>query len=140
MTWIYKEQNFEYNEEDGWYGFVYLIENLTNGKKYVGKKFLHSAATKTIKGKKKKIRKESDWKDYWGSNKELQEDVKSLGEENFKRSILYLFKGRADGSYIETKEILLRDALLDPTYYNNFVGCKIHGNHLKNLKLNNIFQ
>jgi len=33
--WIYEGK--EFTNTDEWYGFVYLIENLTNGKKYIGR-------------------------------------------------------------------------------------------------------
>ncbi len=56
--WIYEGK--EFTNTDEWYGFVYLIENLTNGKKYIGRKYLTKAGYKTVKGKRKKIRVESD--------------------------------------------------------------------------------
>jgi hypothetical protein len=130
--WLYN--NIEFTEEDvgDYFGFVYLIENLINGRKYVGKKFFTRAGTKQIKGKKKKIRLSSGWLNYWSSSKELQEDVKKLGEENFTRRILYLCKSRSECSYRETKEIFTRDALLSENYYNSWVSCKIHKAHVLN--------
>jgi hypothetical protein len=130
--WLYN--NIEFTEEDvgDYFGFVYLIENLINGRKYVGKKFFTRAGTKQIKGKKKKIRLSSGWLNYWSSSKELQEDVKKLGEENFTRRILYLCKSRSECSYRETKEIFTRDALLSENYYNLWVSCKIHKAHVLN--------
>ena len=58
--------------------FVYLITNLTNNKKYVGKKLAKFKTTKPpLKGKKNKRRgyKESDWHTYWGSSDHLLADV-----------------------------------------------------------------
>jgi hypothetical protein len=48
--WLYEDKEFEHSGE--WYGFIYLIENLKNGRKYIGRKYLTKAGTKTIKGKK----------------------------------------------------------------------------------------
>ena len=49
-------------------GFVYLITNLVNGKKYIGKKLFFSSKSKQVNGKKKKTKVESDWRKYYGSN------------------------------------------------------------------------
>ena len=130
--WLYN--NTEFTEEDVGesFGYVYEITNNINGRKYVGKKFFTRAGTKQIKGKKKKVRLSSGWSAYWSSSKELQEDVKKLGEENFTRRILYLCKSRSECSYRETKEIFIRDALLSENYYNSWVSCKIHKAHVLN--------
>ena len=130
--WLYN--NTEFTEEDvgEFFGYVYEITNNINSRKYVGKKFFTRAGTKQIKGKKKKVRLSSGWLNYWSSSKELQEDVKKLGEENFTRRILYLCKSRSECSYRETKEIFTRDALLSENYYNSWVSCKIHKAHVLN--------
>lgn len=129
--WFFEGKEYEYDEAH--YGFVYLIENLKSGRKYIGRKYLTKAATKQVKGKKKKIRKESDWKDYYGSSPQLQQDVEQLGKDNFKRTILRLCKTRGEVNYFETKEIFDRDAILRDDYYNGIVQCRIHSNHVKNL-------
>ena len=132
--WFYHNtaEQFNIDDAEGYFGFVYLITHNPTGRKYIGKKFFTKAGTRQIKGKKKKIRKTSDWETYWGSNTELQEDVKKLGEENFTRRILYLCKSRSECSYRETKEIFIRDALLSENYYNSWVSCKIHKAHVLN--------
>ena len=130
--WLYNDKEFTEEDVGESFGFVYLIENLIDNRRYVGKKFFTRAGTKQIKGKKKKVRLSSGWSNYWSSSKELQEDVKKLGEENFKRTILYLCKSRSECSYRETKEIFTRDALLSEKYYNSWVSCKIHKAHVLN--------
>jgi hypothetical protein len=91
------------------------------------------AATRQVKGKRKKIRKSSDWEKYWGSNKKLQEEVKLNGEENYTREILHLCKSRSACSYWETFEIFNRHALVGDGYYNEWVSCKIRKDHLSKL-------
>ena len=130
--WLYNDIEFTEQDVGDYFGFVYLIENLLDNRRYIGKKFFTRAGTKQIKGKKKKVRLSSGWSNYWSSSKELQEDVKKLGEENFKRTILYLCKSRSECSYRETKEIFTRDALLSENYYNSWVSCKIHKAHVLN--------
>ena len=130
--WLYNDKEFTEDMVGDWFGFIYEITNLLDGRKYVGKKLFTRAGTKQIKGKKKKVRLSSGWANYWSSSKELQEDVKKLGEENFSRKILYLCKTRSECSYRETKEIFIRDALLTTEYYNSWVSCKIHKAHVLN--------
>lgn len=130
--WLYNNIEFTEDMVGDWFGFVYLIENKINGRRYVGKKFFTRAGTKQIKGKKKKVRLSSGWANYWSSSEELKADVKKLGEENFARKILYLCKSRSECSYRETKEIFINDALLTTEYYNSWVSCKIHKAHVLN--------
>jgi hypothetical protein len=133
--WLYEGREFEYSDE--WYGFIYLIENLVNGKKYIGRKYLTKAATKTVKGKKKKIRVESDWASYYGSSPALKADVEKYGPDKFKRTILRLCKSRGECNYWEAKLIFEVDAVLDGNYYNNWVSCKVQASHVKALTFNN---
>lgn len=128
--WLYNNQPFTPEQAEGYYGFIYLITNKLDGKKYVGRKYLTKAATKQVNGKKKKIRKSSDWETYWSSSDLLKEQVKTLGEENFTREILHLCKTRSECNYLETKEIFLREALLREDYINAWVSCKIHKAHV----------
>jgi hypothetical protein len=85
MTWYYQEKEFTEDMIGDSYGFVYILENVMTGRKYLGKKFFSKAGYKQVKGKRKKIRKTSDWLEYYGSNKMVQEEVK-LGIP-FKRTI-----------------------------------------------------
>jgi len=135
MSWFYKDKEFEYSDE--WYGFTYLIENLKTGRKYIGRKYLTKAAYKTVKGKRKKIRKESDWETYYGSSPSLLADVELYGKEHFKRTILRLCKSRGECNYFEAKEIFDKDAVLDGNYYNQWVSCKVQASHVKSLHFNN---
>lgn len=132
MTWYWHNLAEEFTEEDigDHFGFVYSITHVRTGRKYIGKKFFSKAGYKQVKGKRKKIRKNSDWMDYWGSNKELQEEVKVNGEDQYHREILHLCKTRSECSYYETWEIFVRHALLSDNYWNKWVSCRIRKDHL----------
>ena len=109
-------------------GFVYLITNLANNKKYIGKKLARFKVTKPpLKGRKNKRRstKESDWKTYWGSSDHLNADVASLGEENFTREILHYCQSRGMLSYLEAKEQFDREVLLTDEYYNGIINVRV---------------
>ena len=127
-------ENPEAKDLEGSVGFVYSIENLVTQKKYIGKKLLTKAGYKQKKGKKKKIRKESDWKDYFGSNEELKEDVKKLGKSLFHRHIIKFCASKGEMSYWETHHQFAHQVLLSDKYYNSWIQCKIHKNHVKGLR------
>lgn len=136
--WIYNNNEISELPEDC-IGFVYLITNLTNNRKYVGKKLakFSRTTTRTVKlkngnKKKKKIRSkiDSDWMEYYGSSIELNKDVESLGKDNFTREILFFCKSKAECSYIEAREQFSRRVLESEEYYNNNIMCRIHGSHI----------
>lgn len=116
------------------YGFVYLITCLKTGKLYVGKKLFWSQKTKTVKGKKKRTKVESDWKDYYGSNKVLAEEVQTNGVENYKREILHLCKTKGECNYLEAYEQFTRECLIGDSYYNEWIMVKVHRSHIKGLQ------
>jgi hypothetical protein len=133
LTWFYHNTAEEFKEEhiaDN-IGYVYLITHIQTGKKYVGKKLFTKAGYRQIKGKKKKVRKASDWLEYWGSNTELQADVKREGEDKFTREILHLCKTRSECNYLELREQMDRRVLESSQYYNSWVSAKITKKHLK---------
>ena len=136
--WYYQHAPFDPKPEEldpkKTIGFVYLITNLVNGRMYVGKKLFFSSKSKQVKGKKKKFKAESDWRSYYGSNGAIQQDVKDLGPDNFKREILYLCSSKSECSYWEAYEQFTRKAILDQKYYNDWLTCKITRKHLKNLQ------
>jgi len=128
--WLYDGTEFISEMIGDSYGFVYLITNEIDQKKYVGKKLFWSSKTKTVKKKKKRFKVESDWADYYGSNKELQEDVERLGADNFKREILRLCRSKGECSYYEAKLQFEKDVLTSDEYYNSWIMVKVHKNHL----------
>jgi len=131
--WYY--ENEEYNETPEEYqGFVYVITELDTNKKYIGKKnfWRPKILPKNSKRNRRvRTRVESDWKDYFGSSKEVQALVESNGIENYKREILRFCKTKGEMSYYEAKLQFQYDVLLSDEYYNEFIGCKIHSKHIK---------
>jgi hypothetical protein len=121
MTWFYNNQEFTEVPKDI-EGFVYLITNLTNNKKYVGKKTFWTRQKDRKTGRRKK--KESDWQKYFGSCDELIEDIKNLGEDKFLREILYLCPHKKSMSFYETMEQFKRDVIFKEDYYNTNIEGK----------------
>lgn len=137
--WTYNGSEFTSEMIGDYVGFVYIITNLNNNKKYVGKK-LFKSKTKLppLKGKTRKrtVIKESDWQDYFGSSDEVKALVESNGRESFIREILHLCDSKGEMSYLEAKEQFDREVLLSDDYYNGIINCKIHRTHVKKLKKN----
>lgn len=131
MTWKFEGSDFTESQIDEFYGFVYLITNLQTDKKYIGKKFFYSARTKVLKGKKKRYKIASDWQTYYGSNTELQNDVKTLGEQMFLREILYLCKTKGECGYVEAKEQFNRTVLETDDFYNTWIMVRVRKSHIK---------
>ena len=132
MTWLFETKEVEELPSDC-VGFVYLITNLTNGRKYIGKKLARFKTSKPpLKGRKNRRRgsKESDWREYYGSNDELNEDIKKLGTENFKREILFYCYSKAECSYIEAREQFRHQVLEKEEYYNGHIQVRVHGSHI----------
>jgi len=126
--WIYKNEEFKEDYIEDNVGFVYIIHNLTNGKKYIGKKLFTKSKIYQKNKKKKRKRISSDWIMYTGSNNILNEDIKN--GHIIERHILHLCKSKGWCSYYETKEILNQNALVDENFYNYWVSCKITRKHL----------
>jgi hypothetical protein len=135
MSWTYRGSVIETLPEDC-LGFVYIITNTTNNRKYIGKKLakFQKTSQKTVKlkngnKKKKKIRTliDSDWKEYYGSSPNLTADIQALGAEHFTREILYFCKTKAEMSYIEAREQFDRRVLETDDYYNGIINLRVGG-------------
>ena len=141
MNWLYAGAEYELPENTDHsdiYGFVYLITNIENGRKYIGKKFFWRKkilpVTKTRK-RRKHTQVESDWKSYYGSSEELNSDIEKYGKDNFRREILHICKTKGECGYLEAKEQFVRDALLTDEYYNTWIQVRVRKNHINGLHL-----
>jgi len=129
--WYYKNQPFT-EADESYQGFVYLITNLSNNKMYVGKKnFWSIRKLRPLKGQKRKrtVKQESDWKEYYGSNEEVKLLVE--GGVQFRREILRLCKTKTEMTYYEMKEQIDREVLFKEEYYNEFIGGKVNSRGLQ---------
>lgn len=138
--WTYKGKIFTEEMIGDSFGFVYLITCTLTGRKYIGKKFFSFSRTrKPLKGfkRKRRDRVKSDWETYFGSNRELNEDVVKHGSDKFTREILRLCASKSECTYWEAKYIFERDALIDPCYYNQWVSVKINMKHAKSFDSHN---
>lgn len=139
--WLYKNKVVESIEDmpENTFGFIYQVEHIPTGRKYLGKKVLffernkrlgkkalealkEERRQKGIKGRtplKQKIKKESDWKTYYGSQKEILELVKNGKHEEFKREILQYVPNKKLLTYYECKYLFIREVLENRDGYIN---------------------
>lgn len=99
-------------------GFCYLITSPT-GRKYIGRKQRYVKQSKI---------KESNWRTYTGSSKELNADIKAMGIKSFRFEILHFCKTLSDLAIKEVMEILNRNALYLKEYYNKWIYIKLFSN------------
>jgi len=137
--WIHQNECLE-SEPEGYFGFTYLITDKKNNKIYVGKKqFTHKTKKKLSKKAKQlpenkgkrvlKGTKNSGWLSYYGSSKELNEQVKLLGENNFKREILEFATSKSDLTLKEI-EAQVKYNVLRVNSYNLWIGGKVYKRYL----------
>ena len=118
---------------DNTFGFVYRIVHLPTGKSYIGKKVLyHQRKVKLNKkdlklyegvvGRKPSYKlaiKESNWQDYWGSNKLLKEVMELEPIENFERSVIKTAANKKLLTYYEVKYQMIYQVLEKPDEFFN---------------------
>ena len=132
MSWIYRGELLE--DTGNYVGFVYMITNLRTNKRYIGKKLFHFTKTRQVKGKKKKYKVESNWKEYFGSNDDLNNHVNILGETSFTREILRLCISKGEMTYFEAKYQFEYGVLETDNWYNSHIMARVHKKHLTFLK------
>lgn len=129
--WLHSGKPIDEESLGDFVGFVYIITNIESQRQYIGKKLFKFRRTKTVKGKKKKLLVESDWRKYWGSNKTLLEEVSLFGEDGFKREVLRLCRSKGELNYFEAKYQFSMGALESDVFYNEWITLKVHKAHLK---------
>ena len=121
--WIYNGKAFESSDIGDAFGFVYSITCEQNQREYIGRKYFWKF--RTPKGKKRKVKSESDWKKYYGSCPELKEDIEQLGRQNFNRTILSLHSTSGKTNFEETRQLFVKGVLTEslsdgtPKFYNS---------------------
>ena len=109
--WLYQGTAFTSDDIDGKFGFVYRITNLQTEKAYIGRKYFY--AFRTPKGKKRKVKQESDWKKYYGSCPELKEDKYYVGESSDIERRIWAHKNDNGSAWTKKYEVEERMNLID---------------------------
>ena len=116
--WLFNGKAFTTKDINNFVGFVYVILSQI----YIGRKYFYSLRRK--KGRARRQKKESNWKDYYGSNEILLQEISEQGKENYQRIILSLHTTKGDVNYEEVKQQFLCNVLEDDKYYNDNINGK----------------
>ena len=139
--WTYQGTTFTSDDINDFFGYIYRITNLQNGRQYIGRKYF--VQKRKPRGGKRRVTSESDWKKYYGSSPELKEDIKHYGKNNFKREIISLHSTLGKVNYEETKQLFLNNVLIEalddgtPAYYNSNILGRYMKKDYGNFGLNN---
>jgi hypothetical protein len=137
--WLYNEQVISSIEDmpQGTFGFIYITTHNPSGISYIGKKSLYhnvkrkltkkELAEHTGRGRKpttEVVQKESDWKTYYGSTKQIVELIKGGKQEEFTREILQFVFNKKLLTYYECKYLFINEVLEHPDkwYNDNLLG------------------
>jgi len=133
-------------------GFIYEVEHIPTGAKYIGKKVLFFERNVKI-GKrevaklkeerkangvggrpasKKKVIKESDWKEYYGSSEKMKTLVNGGESADFDRTILQFVSTKKLLTYYEAELLFRKDVLNDDTYINDNILAKFYRKDFSN--------
>tara|TARA_R100001591_G_C4322464_1_gene175903 strand:+ start:137 stop:637 length:501 start_codon:yes stop_codon:yes gene_type:complete len=133
-TWMYQGRVITSIEDmpKGTYGFIYEVRYIPTDIRYIGKKVLYFERNKKLgkkalqalkeerlkqglKGRtpqKQKIIIESDWKNYYGSQKEILDlSKKDSNGKNWEKRILEFVPNKKLLTYFETKHLFLNEVL-----------------------------
>ena len=135
MNWTYNGKEMvditQFPEKT--FGFVYITKHIPTGKSYIGKKVLQF--TKKVKIGKKELKKlqgvvgrrpayklvvkESDWLNYYGSQKEIKNLLLEGKKDEFERTILKLSPNKKLLTYYEVKFQMIYQVLEKPDEFFN---------------------
>ena len=134
MSWTYKKREIKTLTKfpKDTYGFVYKVVHIPTGKIYIGRKNLYHNIRKKLTKKElallsgpgrkpthKKVTKESDWLDYYGSNKEVQRIISEGREHEFQKTILKLATTKKLLTYYEAQYQFIYQVLEHPDQFFN---------------------
>ena len=128
--WIYKNEPLV-DIPEGVFGFVYQITNLSDDRKYIGRKYVTKSLRKAVKKKdgtkavrKRKVVSESNWRAYTGSCEPLNKQIELLGKERFRFEILCLCPTKGTTNFAEEFCQMRAGVIFDDSYYNDSIGAR----------------
>lgn len=129
--WLYKNKQVTSIDDmpKDTFGFIYEVEHIPTGRRYIGKKVLiFNRTLPPLKGqkRKRKVQKESDWLKYYGSHKEIVGLIKEGKQDEFKREILQFVETKKLLTYFECKYLFIKEVLEGGDYINDNILAKFY--------------
>jgi len=134
-NWLYKNKEITSLNDfpTDIFGYIYIVTHTPSGMSYLGKKSLyHNVKRKLTKkelaempvtrGRKvltEIVKKESDWKTYFGSAKPILALIKDGKQEEFTREIIQIVNNKKLLTYYECKYLFKYGVLEHPLEYFN---------------------
>ena len=122
--WIYNGKAFESSDIGDHFGFVYCIACNETQREYIGRKYFWKF--RTPKGKKRKVKSESDWKKYYGSRAQnLKKILNDWVDRILAELSLSLHSTSGKTNFEETRQLFVKGVLTEslsdgtPKYYNS---------------------
>lgn len=113
------------------HGFIYVIEEISTGKMYIGQKQLWTKKARTVNKKTKKHIVESDWKIYYGSSAYIIDKVQREGTSDFKRYVISFVSSTGMLNYLEMKyQMDVRVLENEHLFINGYIGGRISRGHI----------
>lgn len=132
--WVFNNNNIEDINQlpQNAYGFIYIITHIPTGRKYIGKKCLHNYTNKRLgkkeiaqqmgrgrKAKTKPLKKESDWKTYYGSTSYIKDLISENKQTELSREIIEIAYSKKQLTYLEIKLQFVNGVLENPDIWIN---------------------
>ena len=151
MSWTYKTHKIgditQFPEKT--FGFVYIVTHKPTKKAYIGKKVLfHNKKQKIGKRELEKLQgvvgrrpsyrlivKESDWMNYYGSQKDIKQLLLEGKKDEFERIILKMCPNKKSLTYFEIKYQMIYQVLEKPDeFFNDNILGKFFTRDLEDIK------
>ena len=157
MSWTYKTEKIGDISQfpENTFGFVYMVTHKPSGKSYIGKKVLfHTKKVKIGKRELEKLQgvvgrrpayklavKESDWKTYYGSQKDIKQLLTEGKEKEFERTILKLCPNKKLMTYFEVKYQMIYQVLEKPDeFFNDNILGKFYTKDLQDIEFEDFLE
>lgn len=95
-------------------GFIYVIVNTINHKKYIGCKQMYS-----------KSKKETSWRSYTGSSTQLNNDIEQYNKKNFKFYIIDVAYSKSELKFKELLYQIANNVLFREDFYNGIINVRL---------------
>ena len=133
INWFYQGKEIKsINDcEPNALGFIYEITNLSNNKRYLGRKTIRKP-NYTSGINKGKSKGNYVFTTYCGSSKSLLEDIKR--GNTYKKEIIRWCYSKAELTYYESQAIYCSDSLIREDFYNFWCKSTVYSRHLNSAK------